>query len=109
MYFIQLGCRRYAGQFIARSKSITIRKNGQPALHDVAGTGMQKCGTGKFRRLMLKVEAIRLRYGMKKAESATESGAKVDGVRAWVTGRTVGRKQSVAKIIDFLNRKSVSL
>jgi hypothetical protein len=30
------------------SESITIRKNGQPAFFDVAGTGTQKCGTGKI-------------------------------------------------------------
>jgi DNA-binding transcriptional regulator YiaG len=61
----------------------------------------------QFEALMRKVEAVRLRYGMTKTELAAELGANVDGVRAWMTGRTVGRKETVAKIIDFLNRKSV--
>jgi DNA-binding transcriptional regulator YiaG len=69
--------------------------------------GRRSAEREKFRRLMQKVEAIRLRYGMNKAELATELGANVDGVRAWMTGRTVGRKETVAKIIDFLNQKSV--
>jgi DNA-binding transcriptional regulator YiaG len=61
----------------------------------------------RFATLMRKVEAVRIRYGMSKAELAAELGANADGVRAWMTGRTVGRKESVAKIKDFLNRKSV--
>jgi DNA-binding transcriptional regulator YiaG len=60
----------------------------------------------KFLQLMKKVEAIRLRHGMSKTELAAELGANVDGVRAWMTGRTIGRKETVAKINDFLKRKS---
>ena len=56
---------------------------------------------------MRKVEVVRLRYGMSKTELATELGANVDGVRAWMTGRTVGRKETVAKIKAFLVRKAV--
>jgi DNA-binding transcriptional regulator YiaG len=56
---------------------------------------------------MRKVEAVRIRYGMTKIELAAELGANVDGVRAWMTGRTIGRKETVAKIEDFLKRKSV--
>ena len=61
----------------------------------------------RFAALMRKVEAIRLCYGMTKTELAAELGANVDGLRAWMTGRTIGRKETVSKIIDFLNRKSV--
>jgi DNA-binding transcriptional regulator YiaG len=61
----------------------------------------------KFRRLMKKVEAVRVREGMTKMELAAELGANVDGVRAWMTGRTIGRKETVAKIKNFLKRKSI--
>ena len=53
---------------------------------------------------MKKVEAVRVREGMTKTELADKLGANVDGVRAWMTGRTVGRKETVAKIKDFLKR-----
>jgi hypothetical protein len=46
----------------------------------------------QFAALMRKVEALRVRYGMTKVELAAELGANVDGVRAWMTGRTIGRK-----------------
>jgi ribosome-binding protein aMBF1 (putative translation factor) len=58
---------------------------------------------------MKKVEAIRVREGMSKTELAAELGANVDGVRAWMTGRTVGRKETVAKIKDFLSADSTAL
>ena len=61
----------------------------------------------KFAALMRKVEAVRLRYGMTKRELAAELGANVDGVRAWMTGRTTGRKETVDKINDFLKRKLI--
>jgi ribosome-binding protein aMBF1 (putative translation factor) len=40
----------------------------------------------QFSDLMRKVEAVRIRYGMSKAELAAELGANADGVRAWTTG-----------------------
>jgi hypothetical protein len=58
----------------------------------------------RFAALMRKVEAVRLPYGMTKTELAAELGANVDGVRAWMTGRTIGRKKTIAKIQDFLDR-----
>ena len=56
---------------------------------------------------MRKVEAVRIRFEMTKTELAAELGANVDGVRGWMTGRTLGRKETVAKIKDFQKRKSV--
>jgi ribosome-binding protein aMBF1 (putative translation factor) len=67
--------------------------------------GRRSAEREKFRRLMKKVEAVRLRYGMSKTQLAAELGANVDGVRAWMTGRTVGRKETVAKNEAFLIRK----
>jgi ribosome-binding protein aMBF1 (putative translation factor) len=58
----------------------------------------------RFADLMRKVEAVRIRYGMNKTELAAELGANVDGVRAWMTGRTIGRKETVARLKDFLKR-----
>ena len=63
----------------------------------------------KFHRLMHKVEAIRLRYGISKTALAAELETTTDALRAWMTGRTVGRKETVAKIRDFLKRKSGGL
>jgi DNA-binding transcriptional regulator YiaG len=62
----------------------------------------------QFSALMRKVEAVRIRYGMTKTELADKLGANVDGVRAWMTGRTIGRKETVAKIKDFLKRTNNS-
>ena len=61
----------------------------------------------RFSALMRKVEAIRLRYGMSKSELAEELETTTDALRARMTGRTVGRKETIAKIGDFLKRKSV--
>ena len=56
----------------------------------------------KFSALMRKVEAIRLHHGMTKTELAAELETTTDALRNWMTGRTVGRKETVAKIKAFL-------
>jgi DNA-binding transcriptional regulator YiaG len=56
---------------------------------------------------MRKVEAVRLRYGISKTALASALGTTTDALRDWMTGRTVGRKETVDKIRDFLERKSV--
>jgi ribosome-binding protein aMBF1 (putative translation factor) len=66
--------------------------------------GRRSAELEKFRRLMQKVEAVRVRDGMTKTELAAELGANVDGVRAWMIGRTIGRKESVDKIKAFLTK-----
>jgi hypothetical protein len=53
----------------------------------------------RFAALMRKVEALRLRLEM----STTELDTTTDALRAWTTGRTVGRKETVAKIKAFLD------
>ena len=58
----------------------------------------------QFAALMRKVEAVRIRYGMTRTELAAELGANVHGVRAWMTGRTVGRKETIDKIKAFLTK-----
>jgi hypothetical protein len=58
---------------------------------------------------MRKVEAIHLRDGMSKTALAAELETTTDALRAWITGRTVGRKETVDKINDFLKRKSGGL
>jgi DNA-binding transcriptional regulator YiaG len=60
-----------------------------------------------FAALMRKVEALRLRLGISKTALAGELETTTDAVRAWMTGRTVGRKETVHKINDFLKRNSV--
>jgi DNA-binding transcriptional regulator YiaG len=68
--------------------------------------GRRSAEREKFRRLMQKVEAVRERDGITKTELAADLGANVDGVRAWMTGRTIGRKETVARIEDFLERRA---
>jgi DNA-binding transcriptional regulator YiaG len=58
----------------------------------------------EFAALMQKVEALRLRLRVNKTELAAELETTTDALRAWMTGRTVGRKETVAKIQDFLKR-----
>ena len=53
---------------------------------------------------MLKVEARRLKLGMSKTELVAELGTTRDAFRAWLTGRTVGRKGTVAKLRAFLSQ-----
>jgi DNA-binding transcriptional regulator YiaG len=48
--------------------------------------GRRSAERDKFRRLMKKVEATRVRDGMSKTELAAKLGANVEGVRAWMTG-----------------------
>jgi ribosome-binding protein aMBF1 (putative translation factor) len=62
----------------------------------------------QFAALMRKVEAVRIRYGMTKTELAAELGANVDGVRAWMTGRTIGRRETVEKLEAFLKSRETS-
>ena len=57
---------------------------------------------------MRKLEAVRMRHGMTKAELAAELETTKDALRAWMTGRTVGRKEAVVKIKEF-SKAEISL
>jgi hypothetical protein len=59
----------------------------------------------KFAALMRKVEVVRSRYGVSKSALATELETTTDSLRAWMTGRTVGRKESIDKIQAFIDRR----
>jgi ribosome-binding protein aMBF1 (putative translation factor) len=61
----------------------------------------------RFAAIMRRVEARRLKLGMSKTKLAAELETTTDALRAWLTGRTVGRKETIAKINDFLKRKAV--
>ena len=54
---------------------------------------------------MRKVEVVRSRYGVSKSALATELETTTDSLRAWMTGRTVGRKESIDKIQAFIDRR----
>jgi ribosome-binding protein aMBF1 (putative translation factor) len=58
---------------------------------------------------MLKVEAVRLRHGMTKKALASEIGTAEKVLRSWLSGEAIGRKESVAKINDFLKRSQRKL
>ena len=60
----------------------------------------------RFAALMRKVEAVRIRYDMTKNALAAEIGTEKTALRSWLTGEAIGRKESVAKIKDFLERYS---
>ena len=62
----------------------------------------------RFAALMRRVEQIRIREGLSKTELADKLDANVDGIRAWMSGRTVGRKESVDKIKAFLTRRKTA-
>jgi ribosome-binding protein aMBF1 (putative translation factor) len=62
----------------------------------------------KFAALMRKVEAIRLRQGMTKKAVAAEIGTVEDVLRSWLSGESVGRKESVKKITAFLAKRETS-
>jgi ribosome-binding protein aMBF1 (putative translation factor) len=51
------------------------------------------------------VEACRLQLGMDKKELAAELRTSDDAVRACMSGRTVGRAETVAKIKGFLKKR----
>ena len=51
----------------------------------------------RFARLVAQVERIRLRHGMSKTTLAGELETTTDALRAWMTGRTIGRKETVAR------------
>jgi ribosome-binding protein aMBF1 (putative translation factor) len=60
-----------------------------------------------FADLMRKVEAVRLRSGMSKTALAAELETTTGALRNWMTGKAIGRNDTVAKINDFLKRNSV--
>jgi DNA-binding XRE family transcriptional regulator len=57
---------------------------------------------------MRKVEKIRLREGLTKRALAAEIGASEDGLHSWISGRSIGRQETVAKIKDFLKKKEIA-
>jgi ribosome-binding protein aMBF1 (putative translation factor) len=62
----------------------------------------------RFRRLMKKVEAIRLRDGMTKKALAAEIGIDKDVLRSRLAGEAVGRAESVAKLLRFLKSREIA-
>jgi DNA-binding transcriptional regulator YiaG len=51
---------------------------------------------------MRKVEAVRIGREMSKTELAAELETTTDAVRAWMTGRTIGRNETVERIKRLL-------
>jgi DNA-binding transcriptional regulator YiaG len=70
--------------------------------------GRRSAEQEKFRRLIKKVEAVRVREGMTKTKLAAALGTTPNALRNWMAGRTIGRKETVAKIKDFLKQFSSS-
>lgn len=70
--------------------------------------GAESAERDKFRCLIHTLEAVRVREGMTKRKLAAALGTTVGGLRNWTMGRTVDRKETVAKIRDFLKQFSSS-
>jgi len=51
----------------------------------------------RFAALMRKVEAIRVRYGLKESALAGELETTADALRNWMSGRAIGGKETVAR------------
>jgi DNA-binding transcriptional regulator YiaG len=60
-----------------------------------------------FARLMREVERIRLRDGMSKTALAAELETTTDALRNWMTGRAIGRKETVARLEEFIRRRAL--
>lgn len=56
----------------------------------------------RFAALMRKVEALRIGREMSKTELAAKLETTTDAVRAWMTGRTMARNETVERIKRFL-------
>jgi hypothetical protein len=63
--------------------------------------GLRDSERKEFAALMRKLEWTRLRLGMTKGKVCAELGVAEGMLRAWSSGRTIGRKESVAKIKDW--------
>jgi hypothetical protein len=61
---------------------------------------------GKFAALMRQVEAIRLRDGMSKTALASELETTTGALRNWMTGRAIGRKETIARLQEFIRGKA---
>jgi DNA-binding transcriptional regulator YiaG len=55
---------------------------------------------------MKEVETVSVREGMTKPKLAATLGTTTDALRAWMTGRTVGRKETVARLGEFIRQRS---
>ena len=58
----------------------------------------------RFAALMRKLEAVRIQDGMSNQALAAELETTTDSLRAWMTGRTIGREGTIAKIEAFLRK-----
>lgn len=61
-----------------------------------------------FSRLMRDVERVRLRDGLSKAAVARELGTSKDVLYDWVSGKTIGRKESVERLREFVKSRETS-
>jgi DNA-binding transcriptional regulator YiaG len=61
-----------------------------------------------FARLMREVERVRLRDGLSKAAVARELGTSKDVLYDWVSGKTIGRKESVERLREFVKSREIS-
>ena len=61
-----------------------------------------------FARLMRKVEKVRLRDGLTLRVLAAEIGTTRDVVGEWLAGKSIGRKESVERIKNFLKSRETA-
>jgi DNA-binding transcriptional regulator YiaG len=61
----------------------------------------------RFAASMRKVEAIRVRGDLTKQALAAEIGTNEDGLHSWLSGRSVGRAETAAKIKQSSRRENL--
>jgi ribosome-binding protein aMBF1 (putative translation factor) len=62
----------------------------------------------RFAALMRKVEAIRVREGLSKTALAEKNGTNKDALHNWLSGRALGRRETVEKLEAFLKTRETA-
>lgn len=62
----------------------------------------------RFASLMRKVEAIRVREGLTKRALASEVGTNKDALHNWISGKAIGRRETVEKLRAFLKNREIA-
>jgi ribosome-binding protein aMBF1 (putative translation factor) len=62
----------------------------------------------QFAVLMRKVEGIRVREGLSKSALAAEIGTNENALRNWMTGRALGRRETIPKLELFVKSRETA-
>jgi hypothetical protein len=79
------------------TRKAAVKRVLSPLPYPLAKPGRPDEERKRFAALMRKVEAIRVRYGMKESALAGELETTADALRNWMSGRAIGGKETVAR------------